>query len=73
VSLDDVNTQLGTALIHDEYDTIGGYLFGVIGRLPRIGDGVDEQGFRLCVEELDGRRIALVRYVPTARAFASND
>ncbi|NDF69470.1 MAG: HlyC/CorC family transporter, partial [Actinobacteria bacterium] len=73
VSLDDVNTQLGTALIHDEYDTIGGYLFGVIGRLPRIGDGVDEQGFRLCVEELDGRRIALVRYVPTARASASND
>lgn len=73
VSLDDVNTQLGTALIHDEYDTIGGYLFGVIGRLPRIGEGVDEQGFRLCVEELDGRRIALVRYVPTARAFASND
>jgi CBS domain containing-hemolysin-like protein len=64
VSLDDVNAHLGTNISHDEYDTIGGYLFGVIGRMPRIGDGIDEAGFRLCVEELDGRRVALVRYVP---------
>ena len=64
VSLDDVNAHLGTAISHEEYDTIGGYLFGVIGRMPRIGDGKDEAGFRLCVEELDGRRVALVRYVP---------
>ncbi|MFZ9706845.1 MAG: hemolysin family protein [Ilumatobacteraceae bacterium] len=64
VSLDDVNAHLGTAISHEEYDTIGGYLFGVIGRMPRIGDGIDEAGFRLMVEELDGRRVALVRYVP---------
>lgn len=64
VSLDDVNAHLGTNISHDEYDTIGGYLFGVIGRMPRIGDGIDEAGFRLCVQELDGRRVALVRYVP---------
>ena len=67
VSLDDVNAHLGTAISHEEYDTIGGYLFGVIGRMPRIGDGIDEAGFRLCVEELDGRRVALVRYVPDNR------
>ena len=67
VSLDDVNAHLGTAISHEEYDTIGGYLFGVIGRMPRIGDGMDEAGFRLCVEELDGRRVALVRYVPDNR------
>jgi putative hemolysin len=73
VSLDDVNSHLGTGIQHDEYDTIGGYLFGMIGRLPRIGDGVDEQGFRLCVEELDGRRIALVRYVPTEKLAETND
>ncbi len=73
VSLDDVNSHLGIGIQHDEYDTIGGYLFGMIGRLPRIGDGIDEEGFRLCVEELDGRRIALVRYVPTEKSAETND
>lgn len=73
VSLDDVNARLDTKLAHEEYDTIGGYLFGLIGRMPRIGDGVAEQGFRLSVQELDGRRIELVRYVPDAEAKKTND
>lgn len=73
VSLDDVNARLDTNLAHEEYDTIGGYLFGLIGRMPRIGDGVAEQGFRLSVQELDGRRIELVRYVPDAEAKKTND
>lgn len=73
VSLDDVNARLDTKLAHEEYDTIGGYLFGLIGRMPRIGDGVAEEGFRLSVQELDGRRIELVRYVPDAEAKKTND
>lgn len=73
VSLDDVNARLDTNLAHEEYDTIGGYLFGLIGRMPRIGDGVAEQGFRLSVQELDGRRIELVRYVADAEAKKTND
>jgi len=65
VTVDDVNAKLGTTIDQSEYDTIGGYLFGAIGRMPRIGDGVDESGFRICVEELEGRRITVVRFVAT--------
>jgi len=65
VSIDDVNARLGSVISHPEYDTIGGYLFGEIGRVPRIGDAIDEIGFRVCVEELDGRRISVVRFVAT--------
>lgn len=67
VGLDDVNERLGTELRHPEYDSIGGYVFGIIGRMPRIGDGVDENGFRLSVEELDGRRVTVVRFTPTSQ------
>ena len=66
VGLDDVNERLGIDISNVEYDTIGGYLFGMIGRVPRIGDGVEAEGYRLCVEELDGRRVTMVRYVPRA-------
>jgi len=72
VSLDDVNEKLGLSLSNEEYDTIGGYVFGVLGRVPRIGDGVDENGFRLNVEELDGRRVAVVRFVRTAEIIDSS-
>lgn len=66
VGLDDVNERLGIDISNVEYDTIGGYVFGMIGRVPRIGDGVEAEGYRLCVEELDGRRVTMVRYVPRA-------
>lgn len=66
VGLDDVNQRLGISLSTAEYDTIGGYVFGLIGRMPRIGDGVDAEGYQLRVEELDGRRVTVVRYVPRA-------
>ena len=72
VSLDDVNARLGTKISHEEYDTIGGYLFGLIGRMPRIGDSVTENGFKLSVGELDGRRIELVRFVPDAETVSAD-
>lgn len=64
VGLDDVNDKLGINIVHPEYDTIGGFVFGMIGRMPRIGDGVDVDGARLSVAELDGRRVTVVRYAP---------
>lgn len=66
VGVDDANERLGIEISNAEYDTIGGYVFGMIGRVPRIGDGVEADGYRLCVEELDGRRVTMVRYVPRA-------
>jgi putative hemolysin len=73
VSLDDVNDRLGTRISHPEYDTIGGYVFGSIGRMPRLGDGVDENGFRLSVAELDGRRVKVVRYTPRPEIVAGGN
>lgn len=66
VGIDDVNERLDTDISNHEYDTIGGYVFGMIGRVPRIGDGVDATGYRLSVEELDGRRVTVVRHTPRA-------
>jgi putative hemolysin len=66
VTLSDVNARLGLELSDDDYDTIGGHVFGAIGRMPRVGDGINGNGYRLCVEELDGRRVSVVRYVPTS-------
>lgn len=44
-----------------EFDTAGGLMMTVLGRLPRSGDAVTYAGARFTVERMDGRRVALVR------------
>ena len=44
-----------------DYLTIGGYVFGQLGRLPKVGDVVRVGGVRIEVLQMDGRRVGQVR------------
>src|SRR2546430_13882421 len=44
-----------------DYTTIGGLLFGQLGRLPKVGDRVNLQGATFEILEMDGRRVGRVR------------
>lgn len=59
-SIDDVNERLGLD-IKSESDTIGGFVFDMLGRKPELGDEVIYNRFKFKVDELDGLRIAQVR------------
>lgn len=65
--LSEVNERFALALPQDDYDTLGGYIFGALGRVPAVGDEVEapggEAGQRLRVEETEERRIARARLV----------
>ena len=56
-----VNDELELGLSEKEYDTLGGFIFGELGKVPSVRDFVDWNGWRLSVETLDGRRIQQVR------------
>jgi magnesium and cobalt exporter, CNNM family len=58
--IDDVNSRFGLRLDDTDYDTIGGYVFGELGRKPSIGDEVPVNNRTLKVMDLDGLRIARV-------------
>jgi len=60
-SLDDLRERLNVELSDEPYDTVGGLVFGKLGRLARIGDSVEIDGWRAEVTAMDGRRIAQVR------------
>jgi len=59
--IDELNEAHGTGLPEDRYDTVGGFVFGTLGRVPRTGESVVHDGWRLSVEAMDGRRIQQVR------------
>ncbi|MGH7531590.1 MAG: hemolysin family protein [Gemmatimonadales bacterium] len=64
----DVNRLLRLALDDTDYTTIGGLLFGTLGRLPKVGDRVTLQGATFEILEMDRRRVGKVRVWPaTAR------
>lgn len=54
----DVNERLGVTVPAEEYTTIGGFVFGALGRLPVVGDHVSAGGAHLTVKSMDGRRIS---------------
>lgn len=61
MSLDDLRERLGVALTGEPYDTVGGMVFGRLGRVAKIGDAVELEGYRFQVTTVDGRRVAQVR------------
>jgi len=61
VDLDDFNEILGSNLPKDEADTIGGLIYSRIGRVPEVGEMVQEDNLVLTVEQVSGRRIRKVR------------
>ncbi len=62
--ISDVNERFDLSLSDEEYDTIGGYVFGLLGREPHEGDEVAIDGYRARIEALDGLRIDRLRLIP---------
>jgi putative hemolysin len=60
-SLAELRERLGLRLEDEPYDTVGGLVFGRLGRLPKVGDVVDVEGRRFVVSGLDGRRVSQLR------------
>ena len=53
----EVNEIFGLSVPEEDYTTLGGYVFGVLGRLPLVGDRVTGGGATFVVRAMDGRRI----------------
>jgi CBS domain containing-hemolysin-like protein len=57
----DFNSEYDENLDDTDYTTIGGYVFGQLGRLPRTGDRVPAGRHALEVVEMEGRRVKALR------------
>jgi CBS domain containing-hemolysin-like protein len=61
--IEDVNQAYSLEISDEDYQTVGGYVFGQLGRLPRAGDKVSVKGARFEVLEMDGRRVGKLEMV----------
>ncbi len=71
-----VNEKLGVKLPEDEFETIGGFILGLFGRLPAEGDQIRYQDMMFTVLRLRKNRISRVRvlkYAPENTGSENNE
>jgi CBS domain containing-hemolysin-like protein len=56
--------RFGVKLPSGDYETIGGLVMERLGRLPRRGDVIEDQGWKLRVRSTEGRRVGEVEITP---------
>ena len=59
--ISDVNELIGSKLESDEFDSIGGFIIGYLGRIPEENEVIEVEKMRLCIESLDKNRIMKIR------------
>lgn len=55
--IEDFNEVLGVALDEEKYDTIGGFVINLFGRLPKRGEQIQFENLRFVVQRADSRRL----------------
>ena len=60
MDLDDLNQLLDVDFPTEESDTLGGYIYSVLGRIPTATEVIETGRLRLTVLSIDGRRIRKV-------------
>ena len=64
LSVDELADLFETDLPTGSWDTVGGLLFNVLGRVPVEGEAVEVDGVRLVAERVQGHRIGRIRISP---------
>lgn len=62
----ELNDALGVDLPHEHWNTVGGLMFGLLGKIPAAGAVVDIDGLQFTAESVRGRRIVTVVIKRTA-------
>jgi putative hemolysin len=63
IDVDDVNQITGSQIPKETSETLGGYIYSQLGKVPIPGEVVEAGGLRLIVEQVVGRRIRKVRAI----------
>ncbi|MEO8606947.1 MAG: hemolysin family protein [Chloroflexota bacterium] len=63
ISVNDFNDLLDVEISTDDSDTLGGFLFTQLGRVPEAGDRVEHENLMMRIETVEGRRIRKVRVI----------
>ena len=60
MDIEDINERFDLDIPNEDFQTIGGYVFGLLGREPEVNDVIEDKNITYKVLEIDGRRISRI-------------
>jgi cation diffusion facilitator family transporter len=60
ISIEEINERYGLDISTEEFQTIGGFIFGHLGRVPIVGDQIPVEDVIFTVEKMDGHKIEII-------------
>ena len=57
----DFNERFDQDIPDEDFQTIGGYVFGLLGREPEVGDVIEDKNITYTILELDGIKITRIK------------
>ena len=73
LSLTEFNDEFESDLPVNDYETVGGLVFGLFGRIPRSGESTTLEHFKFRVEKMKGSRIVNLHLTLLKRSVASEE
>ncbi len=64
LNVDDLEELIDTRLPDEAWDTVGGLVLGLAGRVPREGESFELDDYVLTADRVQGRRVARVKILP---------
>lgn len=61
VRLEDINEMVGTHFESEDFESVGGLILGILGRIPKMGEIVHYENVRFVIEKVDKSRIMKIR------------
>lgn len=61
IRIEEVNEMIGTSIESEDFDSIGGFVMGVLGRLPEAGEAVEYENVKFIAETVNKNRIEKLR------------
>lgn len=60
-SIEDINETLGLSLPEADYETLGGYVFELFGRIPEQGETIEDESCIYLIQEMEGHKINTIK------------
>jgi putative hemolysin len=61
LSMEDLSEELDLKLEEKDFETVGGYIYDLVGSLPKVGQLIESEGLSFVVERISGQRIEKVK------------
>ena len=63
VNIEDLNEAIGSDFSNEEFDTLGGYVFDLFGKIPVKYEKVSSSEYDFIVQDMEGHKINLIKII----------